>query len=136
MDNATQLHAFGIEPTTNRIQILSLFLDAHFPLSASVLIRMTREKKIHRATIFRTISLFEERKLVKRIDFMEGEFRYELTTLPHHHHLICRACGDIQTMEECPVTNVVKRVKRKTGFQTIDHSCELFGVCKKCSVLV
>ena len=132
MDNATQLQEFGIEPTANRIQILSLFVGAHYPLSASIIIQMSRERKIHRATVFRIISLFEDRKLLKRIDFMEGEFRYELTSLPHHHHLVCRACGDIQTLKECPVEDVIKRVKRMAGFQTLDHSCELFGICKKC----
>jgi Fur family ferric uptake transcriptional regulator len=80
--------------------------------------------------------LLEEKRLLKRVDFMEGEYRYELSSLPHHHHAVCKTCGAVEGVETCIVEELRKKLKKQIGFNVIDHSFELFGVCKKCSDLI
>lgn len=136
MDNATQLHNMGIEPTDNRIVILSHFMESSTPLSAKQLIVKIKGKQINRATVFRILKLFEEKQIIQRIDFSEGESRFEISSLPHHHHAICRTCGSMERIDECSITDMQKYAKKKLGFSILDHSITLFGVCKKCKALV
>jgi Fe2+ or Zn2+ uptake regulation protein len=136
MDNATQLQEVGIEPTSNRLLIFSQFINTHKPLSALTILNVIKDRRIHRATVFRCIKLLEEKKLLKRVDFMEGEYRYELSSLPHHHHAVCKTCGAVERVDTCTVEELRKQLKKQIGFQVINHSFELFGVCKKCAELV
>ena len=136
MDIATQLQKKGIEPTDKRILILSLFLDAHEPLSASMLILLTKGLHIHRATVFRTLILLEKKSLIRRVDFNEGECRYELSSLPHHHHAVCRTCGAVELVTSCIIHDVKNLQKKQTGFSTVDHAITLYGMCKKCTNLI
>jgi Fur family ferric uptake transcriptional regulator len=136
MDNATQLQDKGIEPTDKRVEIYSLFSNSPTPLSATAVLTCMKIGSVHRATIFRAIKLFEDKGLIKRVDFMEGEYRYELSSLPHHHHAVCKTCGAVEAVETCIVEELKKKLKRQNGFHVIDHSFELFGVCKKCTALV
>ena len=69
MDNATQLQIKGIEPTDKRLKILALFMSAEYPLSAVSLSALLVGTRIHRATVFRTLVLFERKKIIRRVDF-------------------------------------------------------------------
>lgn len=136
MDNATQLHIYGIEPTDKREVIYSLFKNSITPLSVSMLLRLLKGERINRATVFRIVKLFEIKQLIKRIDLAEGELRFELASLPHHHHALCRTCGAIESINICITDEEKKQVKKSLGFSILDHSLILFGVCKKCKKLV
>ncbi|MCX6731355.1 MAG: Fur family transcriptional regulator [Candidatus Roizmanbacteria bacterium] len=136
MDNATQLQTSGIEPTDKRVTIFSHFVDSPTPLSATQLIKLMKDKRVHRSTVFRAVKLFEEKQLIKRIDFAEGESRFEIANLPHHHHAVCRTCGGIELIDDCITDRIQKNIKKRLGFSTVDHSLTLFGVCKKCKDLV
>jgi Fur family ferric uptake transcriptional regulator len=136
MEKATQLHIKGIEPTDNRRLILSYFMSAHEPLSASALLLLLKGKRIHRATVFRILSLFEEKDILSRVDFHEGEYRFELSAIPHHHHTVCKTCGAVERVDWCMVKDAKTQIKKRTGFRIIDHSFTFWGVCKKCTELV
>jgi Fur family ferric uptake transcriptional regulator len=106
------------------------------PLSAASLSRLLVGTRIHRATIFRTLALLEKKNIIRRVDFKEGEYRYELGTLPHHHHCICKSCGAIESIDICTISETKKQIKKRIGFQVIDHAFTLFGICKKCIALI
>lgn len=136
MDNATQLQTNDIEPTDKRLKIFSLFMSSMEPLSAASLCMLLVGTRIHRATIFRTLALFEKSNIIRRVDFKEGEYRYELGSLPHHHHCICKTCGAIESIDMCTISETKKQIKKRIGFQVIDHAFTLFGICKKCMDLI
>lgn len=136
MDNAIQLQTYGIEPTDKRELVYSLFKNSTTPLSVSMLLRLLSGAHINRATVFRIVKLFEIKQLIKRIDLVEGELRFEIASLPHHHHAHCRTCGAVEIVDVCITEGAKTRVKRSLGFEVLDHSLILFGVCKKCKELV
>jgi Fe2+ or Zn2+ uptake regulation protein len=136
MDIATQLHNKGIEPTDKRVTIYSLFLNSSTPLSVAKIIVQINDKRVHRSTVFRAVKLFEEKELIRRIDFMEDELRFEIASLPHHHHAVCRTCGEVESIDECTIDDIKKSIRKRSGFSVLDHSLVLFGVCKKCKELI
>lgn len=136
MDNATQLQTSGIEPTDKRVTIFSHFVDSPIPLSVTQLIILMKDLRVHRSTVFRAVKLLEEKQLIRRIDFSEGESRFEISSLPHHHHAVCRTCGAVESINVCTIDDIQKSIKKRSGFSTVDHTLTLFGVCKKCKELV
>jgi len=78
-------------------------------------------------TMYRTLDLLSEIKVVRRLDLGDGP-RYELAE-DHHHHMICESCGDISEFEECPVDT---RSLTDLGFEVNAHSLEIYGRCADC----
>ena len=108
--------------TTQRQTILQAFIDAEENhLSAEDVYVLVKEvaPDIGLATIYRTLDLFTELDLLKRLDFGDGRNRYELNDeeFAHfHHHLIC----------------VKSIIAKKLNFRTIDHQLKVYGYCSDC----
>jgi len=87
------------------------------------------------ATIYRSMHLLEEMKMVKRFDFGTGAAQFELLNEGddgHHHHLVCTRCSDIVELEECFPQELEKRIATQNGFKAVTHRLEFFGVCPRC----
>uniref|UniRef100_UPI0020BDB061 Fur family transcriptional regulator n=1 Tax=Lysinibacillus sp. D4A1_S13 TaxID=2941228 RepID=UPI0020BDB061 len=55
------------------------------------------------ATVYRTLELLSELKVVDKIYFGDGVLRYDLRqegAQRFHHHLICTQCGAVQEIQE------------------------------------
>lgn len=90
------------------------------------------EIKADQATVFRIINMFTQKGLTKQIQLNEGKFRYELTSKPDHHHLICQKCGTIEDISDCAVGDLEKDIEKKKNFKIVSHSLEFYGMCKDC----
>ena len=87
------------------------------------------------ATIYRTLDLFTELDLVKRLDFGDGRNRYELNSdeLSHfHHHLICVKCGCVKEFEDDMLETLESIIAKKLNFHTTDHQLKVYGFCGEC----
>ena len=63
----------------------------------------------------------------------EGEFRYRrCVTEDHHHHLVCRQCGQTVEVEGLEVEEWADRVASANGFVEVSHTVEVFGTCASC----
>ena len=65
-------------------------------------------------------------------EFDEGKARYELTSLPHHHHAICTKCRKVEDIKECNIREVKKNAENNLSFKIEFHRIELFGKCHEC----
>ena len=87
------------------------------------------------ATIYRTLDLFTELDLLKRLDFGDGRNRYELNDeeFSHfHHHLICVKCGCVKEFEDDMLETLESIIAKKLNFRTIDHQLKVYGYCGEC----
>ena len=83
-------------------------------------------------TVYRSLAAMEEINVVRRCDFGDGSYRYEINTGEHHHHhIICRSCHGVQTLDLC-VADGLERMARQMGYSKVTHMLEIFGVCPKC----
>ena len=74
----------------------------------------------------------EELDIVRRCDFGDGTYRYEINLADHHHHhIICRACRSVEVIDLC-VADALERMARQMGYANVTHTLEIFGVCPKC----
>lgn len=85
--------------------------------------------------MYRTVQLFEEIKIIDRLNFDDGCSRYELiidNEEHHHHHLICESCGRVIEVEEDLLEELEERIESKYYFKVKNHKVKFYGLCQKC----
>lgn len=103
------------------------------PESLHQLIQMQHPTlKIGIATIYRTLSLLEESHIVTSLSFGAQGKKYELGAKEHHDHLICMRCGSITEFVDEKIEERQHDITDELGFKMIDHSMQIYGICKNC----
>ena len=67
------------------------------------------------ASVYRTLELLEEMRLVQRLDMGEGIARYEPAHPggEHHHHIVCERCGNVAAFEDDALERAIERLARR-----------------------
>ena len=85
------------------------------------------------ATIYRSMHLLVEMRMVQRFDFGDGAARFELVAEgDHHHHLVCVRCTEVVEIEDCFPREMEERIAARNGFSAVSHKLEFFGICPGC----
>lgn len=122
----------GQRVTGPRKAILSILISDHGPFSADDVHRKLPAGECDPVTVYRTLTSMEELGIVRRCDFGDGIYRYEINLADHHHHhVICRACRNVKVIDVC-VADALERIVRQMGYANVTHTLEIFGVCPKC----
>jgi Fe2+ or Zn2+ uptake regulation protein len=137
MDNQIilNLRDKGFKITKVRLGIVEQFMNASIPLAAKDLINSFHDHgtKVNKTTIYRELDFLLSEKIIKEIEFGEGQKRYELEDFKHHHHLICLNCRKVEDIElKVDLEKEEDRFLKQNGFKVINHSLEFFGYCKNC----
>ncbi|WP_096270519.1 ferric iron uptake transcriptional regulator [Paucisalibacillus globulus] len=133
-----QLHAQSYKLTPQREATVRVLLEREADhLSAEDIFLLVKDKapEIGLATVYRTLELLSELKIVDKINFGDGVSRYDLRKegAEHfHHHLVCIECGSVEEIMDDLLGDVEKIVERDWGFQVQDHRLTFHGLCKTC----
>lgn len=120
--------------TAPREKILNYLLSADRHLSVEDIYGTLRKEGIGRATVFRTLKMLEDCRLVDRVTSPNGNPRFEVKMeRPHHDHLICIECGTIMEIQWPEIEKIQEKASRQAGFTTLWHRHELFGRCRDCA---
>ena len=124
----------GLRLTGQRKRILDFFLNAQRHLSQEDIYLALRKHGLGRATVFRTLKMLQESRLIDHVTGSSGTPRFEVNLeRPHHDHLICIDCGRIQEIRWPKLEAIQEKTCRKIGFVPKWHRHEIFGRCKECS---
>ena len=112
--------------------------DEHLtPESLHNLIQETYpELKIGIATIYRTLSLLEESSIVTSLSFGSQGKKYELGAKDHHDHMICTKCNNIIEFVDEEIEQRQHKICESFDFQMLDHSMQIYGICKECQTKI
>lgn len=86
------------------------------------------DPRISLATVYRTMRLFEEAKVIDRLDFGDGRARYEQNRDEHHHHLIDLDSGGVVEFSDDELERVKEAIARELGFRLVGHRLEVYGI--------
>ncbi|HEX3082578.1 MAG TPA: transcriptional repressor [Candidatus Saccharimonadia bacterium] len=89
---------------------------------------------LDRASIYRTISLFEELGIAKRVN-LGWKYKVELSGAfaEHHHHMTCTVCGKITAINEDSLEDFIEQLSSRNGFVPSSHQIEILGLCQNCA---
>lgn len=110
--------------------ILLLLNEVKVPQTVSDIMSVVSANK---TSIYRSINTLVSKGLVNELEFGDRTKRYEISNLGHHHHLICKICGvvnEVKTNDDFSKSE--KKLATKTGFTSIVHKLEFFGICPNC----
>ena len=81
------LRSHGINPTHQRIEIAHALLSRQQHLSADQIMAIvnTRHPETSRATVYNTLNLFLEKKLIREVIVDPNKVFYDPNTCNHHH---------------------------------------------------
>src|SRR5690554_5446612 len=136
-----QLHSSSYKLTPQREATVRVLLEHEEDhLSAEDVYLLVKEKspEIGLATVYRTLELLNELKVLDKINFGDGVSRYDLRqegAAHFHHHLVCIECGAVDEIQEDLLGEVEKIVFKKWNFEVKDHRLTFHGVCSRCQTL-
>ena len=125
----------GLKVTEPRLKILSVFEkskarhlsaeDIHDTLKAkSVVVGM--------ATIYRALANFEKAGILNKSTFDDGRAIYEINEGPHHDHIVCVDCGNVEEFVDEEIEKKQKKIANQKGYSLKSHSLVLYGSCSEC----
>jgi Fur family transcriptional regulator, ferric uptake regulator len=120
-----------------RLLIYQELSNASSPLSPLEIYQnlLKKKKKVGLTSIYRSLDLFESLGIVFKI-VNGSNAKYKLCELEnHHHHIVCKACGNVVELNFCDISNWSKKVTESTGYQVVDHQLNFYGFCKSCKPL-
>lgn len=81
------LESYGVKPTRQRLDIARVLFARHQHLSADQVMAMVNRGggKLSKATIYNTLKLFVEKRLVREVIVDPDKVFYDSNTSPHHH---------------------------------------------------
>lgn len=122
-----------LKVTKARVAILTLLLREHGPFSIEDIHSRSTGSGLDLVTAYRSLASMEEHGLVKKVNMGDAIARYELIhEHDHHHHIMCTICRKIESIRDCLVEKLERKVA-KLGYSQIHHSLEFYGVCKSCN---
>jgi len=121
----------GLKVTKNRLAVLNLLISAGKPLSVEDIFK--KLKNADQVTIYRILNQFVISGIVYQTDFRSGKAYFEFQD-HHHHHIVCKNCGDLEEVEVCLPEKFIAMVQKSSSkFKKVsDHALEFFGTCGKC----
>ena len=133
-----QLHSSSYKLTPQREATVRVLLEHEEDhLSAEDVYLLVKEKapEIGLATVYRTLELYTELKIVDKINFGDGVSRYDLRkegATHFHHHLVCIECGSVEEIQEDLLEDVESIVEERWNFIIKDHRLTFHGICRNC----
>lgn len=126
----------GYKLTEQRRLIIEVFNENPGHHTAQEIFDLVRGKfeGINFSTIYRNLELLSALEIINKLQIESGISHYELCGLTHHHHIICKKCGETKEIDICPYASLGEEQLRAIGFKATDHKFEIYGYCSKCSL--
>ena len=121
----------GINPSYQRLKIFEYLLYHKVHPTVDIIYNDLYKQipTLSKTTIYNTLNLFEQRRIITSLSIEKNELRYESNTEPHVHFK-CKTCGEVyDLLQEFPL--VVGKIIE--GHNVTDQQLYLKGVCKNCS---
>lgn len=132
----TTLSNAGIRPSVQRVAVYAyLEENKNHPTVETVFTALSPAyPTLSRTTIYNTLKLFEEKKLVQSIQIEDDKLRYD-SDMSRHIHFKCMKCGNVYdvfngekiTEQTDKITNMLPQ-----GFRLSKMQTNIWGHCAEC----
>lgn len=123
----------GFRATGARVDVLEFLEKQKRPVGIHSISKAA--PKVNATTLYRMMTDFVAKGIVKAYELGHGHTDYELAARPHHHHVVCESCGDIEDVfpcgEACRFVDSIRKTSKK--FKVVTRQATTFyGICRSC----
>ncbi len=125
----------GGRRSSKRDLIVQVFLRQEGHLSAEELADLIRktDRRISRATVYRTLQWMVDAGIAGKVDFGGGKFRFERAYRhPRHFHFICKTCNQSFEFLSSDIEELIAEVASSRDFSTRQAMLQVYGTCQWC----
>lgn len=129
----TYIKGKGLRKTSQRDALVDVIFanDEHF--TADELYERVKKNNSNasRATVYRTIALLVDAKLLYEIDLGDDVKTYDpnFNDRPSHNHMICVDCGKVLEFEDDNIDLLNDCLTRRMGFRPVSQSIRIEAAC-------
>ncbi len=104
--------------TPQRRIVIAVLAATRAHLTALEILARARRRlpRLNKAAVYRALDLLVHLSVVNPIDLGLGDIHYELNCQSHHHHRVCRRCGQIANADESVLGSLERDLRTRYGF--------------------
>ncbi len=125
-----------LRTTPERMTIANEVFHSNTHLNAENLyiLLQNKNRKISRATVYRTLELLVDSGLVRKAVFDNHIASFEKYFSDRDHgHFICTQCGKIIEFYDQKLQALHRKLEQKLAVKIINHTHQVYGKCKDCT---
>ncbi len=131
----TYLRTHGLKYTAERRRVLQAVMrnNDHFEAEQLVLDMRQTAARVGKATVYRTLKLLVDCRIVREVHFSNKQVHYEhIYGQEPHDHMVCHRCGRIVEFDAAEVVRLREKLAARGRFHALSHRFQIFGLCESC----
>ena len=121
--------------TTGRRVVFHEVMHAHGHFAPEELVKQCKrhQRRVSRATIYRSLNEFLEAGIIRKTAFGDKHQHFEhVYDEKLHHHALCVRCHTMIEFPDLYEDTVYRPILEKQGFQILGHEMHFYGICNEC----